>query len=174
MRFGVVVFPGSNCDHDAWYAVSHNLGHQAEFIWHDSATLGDVKGKPVISVSGHRTYPIEVNQAEQTFTLPADGAPLMVVFDKGDNVLKSVEFKKNAAMLIYQLKNAETVPDRAEAAVALGEMKDSPDAVAALGYAAQHDLFWGIRVESLKALGKIGGGAAEKQVLASTNDDQPY
>jgi len=40
MRFGVVVFPGSNCDHDAWYAVSHNLGHQAEFIWHDSSSLG--------------------------------------------------------------------------------------------------------------------------------------
>ena len=42
MRFGVVVFPGSNCDHDAWYAVSHNLGQQAEFIWHDSASLGNV------------------------------------------------------------------------------------------------------------------------------------
>src|SRR5713226_3074719 len=42
MRFGVVVFPGSNCDHDAWYAVSHNLGHSAEFIWHDSDRLGDV------------------------------------------------------------------------------------------------------------------------------------
>jgi phosphoribosylformylglycinamidine synthase len=42
MRFGVVVFPGSNCDHDAWYAVSHNLGHSAEFIWHDSKTLGPV------------------------------------------------------------------------------------------------------------------------------------
>jgi len=42
MRFGVIVFPGSNCDHDAWYAVNHNLGHRAEFIWHDSATLGDV------------------------------------------------------------------------------------------------------------------------------------
>jgi phosphoribosylformylglycinamidine synthase I len=40
MRFGVVVFPGSNCDHDAWYALSHNLGHSAEFIWHDSASLG--------------------------------------------------------------------------------------------------------------------------------------
>jgi phosphoribosylformylglycinamidine synthase subunit PurQ / glutaminase len=42
MRFGVVVFPGSNCDHDAWYALSHNLGHSAEFIWHDSASLGPV------------------------------------------------------------------------------------------------------------------------------------
>ena len=42
MKFGVVVFPGSNCDHDAWYAVSHNLGHQAEFVWHDSTRLGDL------------------------------------------------------------------------------------------------------------------------------------
>jgi phosphoribosylformylglycinamidine synthase len=42
MRFGVVVFPGSNCDHDAWYAVSKNLGHSAEFIWHDSSSLGGV------------------------------------------------------------------------------------------------------------------------------------
>ncbi len=42
MRFGVVVFPGSNCDHDAWYAVSHNLGQPAEFIWHDEASLGQV------------------------------------------------------------------------------------------------------------------------------------
>jgi phosphoribosylformylglycinamidine synthase len=38
----VVVFPGSNCDHDAWYAVTRNLGHRADFIWHDSAELGNV------------------------------------------------------------------------------------------------------------------------------------
>jgi phosphoribosylformylglycinamidine synthase len=42
MTFGVSVFPGSNCDHDAWFAVNHNLGQRAEFIWHDSATLGDI------------------------------------------------------------------------------------------------------------------------------------
>ena len=39
MRFGIVVFPGSNCDHDAWYALTHNLGQTAEFIWHDSRDL---------------------------------------------------------------------------------------------------------------------------------------
>ncbi|HUB34545.1 MAG TPA: phosphoribosylformylglycinamidine synthase subunit PurQ [Bryobacteraceae bacterium] len=42
MKFGVIVFPGSNCDHDAFYAVSGNLGQKAEFIWHESADLGDV------------------------------------------------------------------------------------------------------------------------------------
>jgi phosphoribosylformylglycinamidine synthase I len=42
MNFGVIVFPGSNCDHDAWYAVQQNLGQTARFIWHDSHELGDV------------------------------------------------------------------------------------------------------------------------------------
>jgi phosphoribosylformylglycinamidine synthase len=42
MKIGVVVFPGSNCDHDAWYAFSHNLGQQAEFLWHDSPSVGHV------------------------------------------------------------------------------------------------------------------------------------
>jgi len=42
MKFGVIVFPGSNCDHDCFYAVSQNLGEAAEFIWHDSPSLGDV------------------------------------------------------------------------------------------------------------------------------------
>ena len=42
MKFGVVVFPGSNCDHDAWFAVSNNLGQPAEMIWHDATSLGDV------------------------------------------------------------------------------------------------------------------------------------
>ncbi len=41
MKFGVVVFPGSNCDHDAWWAVTHNLGHEAEFLWHDDESLGN-------------------------------------------------------------------------------------------------------------------------------------
>ena len=42
MKFGVIVFPGSNCDHDAFYAAGHNLGESAEYIWHDSTSLGGV------------------------------------------------------------------------------------------------------------------------------------
>ena len=42
MKAGVIVFPGSNCDHDAWYAIERNLGANASFIWHDSGSLGDV------------------------------------------------------------------------------------------------------------------------------------
>ena len=41
MKFGVIVFPGSNRDHDAFYAAANILGQEAEFIWHDAIGLGD-------------------------------------------------------------------------------------------------------------------------------------
>src|SRR3989442_12442933 len=39
MKFGVVVFPGSNCDHDAFYAIGNVLKKPVEFIWHQSEDL---------------------------------------------------------------------------------------------------------------------------------------
>jgi phosphoribosylformylglycinamidine synthase subunit PurQ / glutaminase len=39
MKFGVVVFPGSNCDHDAYHATKHVLGQDAEFVWHKETSL---------------------------------------------------------------------------------------------------------------------------------------
>lgn len=42
MKFGVVVFPGSNCDHDCYYAVRDVLGRPARFIWHGERSLPDV------------------------------------------------------------------------------------------------------------------------------------
>ena len=39
MTFAVVVFPGSNSDRDAWYAVGHVLGEQAELVWHKDTDL---------------------------------------------------------------------------------------------------------------------------------------
>jgi phosphoribosylformylglycinamidine synthase subunit PurQ / glutaminase len=39
VRFAVVVFPGSNCDHDAYHAAKDVLGQQAEFVWHKDSHL---------------------------------------------------------------------------------------------------------------------------------------
>jgi phosphoribosylformylglycinamidine synthase len=39
VKFGVVVFPGSNCDHDAFHAIGHVLQKPVEFIWHQSQEL---------------------------------------------------------------------------------------------------------------------------------------
>jgi phosphoribosylformylglycinamidine synthase subunit PurQ / glutaminase len=42
IKFGVVVFPGSNCDHDAYYAAKKVLGQDAVFLWHKETHLQDV------------------------------------------------------------------------------------------------------------------------------------
>ncbi len=34
MKFGVIVFPGSNCDHDAYHVVSKHVGQPVDFVWH--------------------------------------------------------------------------------------------------------------------------------------------
>jgi len=39
MRFGVIVFPGSNCDHDSYYAVNSAAGQPVTFLWHESSDL---------------------------------------------------------------------------------------------------------------------------------------
>jgi phosphoribosylformylglycinamidine synthase len=49
MKFAIVVFPGSNCDHDAHHAAKHVLGQDAEFVWHKDASLG---GADVVILPG--------------------------------------------------------------------------------------------------------------------------
>jgi phosphoribosylformylglycinamidine synthase subunit PurQ / glutaminase len=49
MTFAVIVFPGSNCDHDAYHAAKHVLGQNAEFIWHKDTSL---KGADVVILPG--------------------------------------------------------------------------------------------------------------------------
>lgn len=49
MKFAVVVFPGSNCDHDAYHAAKHVLGQQAEFVWHKETSLA---GADVVILPG--------------------------------------------------------------------------------------------------------------------------
>jgi phosphoribosylformylglycinamidine synthase I len=38
--FGIIVFPGSNCDHDCYHALKHVLGTPARFIWHKETSIG--------------------------------------------------------------------------------------------------------------------------------------
>ena len=49
MKFAVVVFPGSNCDHDAYHAAKHVLGQDAEFVWHKDTSLA---GADVVVLPG--------------------------------------------------------------------------------------------------------------------------
>jgi phosphoribosylformylglycinamidine synthase len=49
MKFAIVVFPGSNCDHDAYHAAKHVLGQDAAFVWHKDTSLA---GADVVVLPG--------------------------------------------------------------------------------------------------------------------------
>lgn len=52
-KFGVVVFPGSNCDYDAYYSMKKILGYDAEFLWHKDK---DLKKSNIIILPGGFSY----------------------------------------------------------------------------------------------------------------------
>ena len=53
MKFAVIEFPGSNCDHDAYHAVRHVLGQEAEFVWHKET---DLRGADAVVLPGGFSY----------------------------------------------------------------------------------------------------------------------
>ncbi|MCS6783002.1 MAG: phosphoribosylformylglycinamidine synthase subunit PurQ [Gloeomargarita sp. SKYBB_i_bin120] len=53
MKWGIVVFPGSNCDRDMAWVTQHLLGQPTRFIWHEETELGDVE---VVVLPGGFSY----------------------------------------------------------------------------------------------------------------------
>lgn len=53
MKFGVVVFPGSNCDHDTYHVLKHVLREETVFLWHQER---DLKNVDVVVIPGGFSY----------------------------------------------------------------------------------------------------------------------
>lgn len=53
MKFAIIVFPGSNCDHDCYHIVKHVLGQPADFVWHKEK---DLSGYDVVILPGGFSY----------------------------------------------------------------------------------------------------------------------
>jgi len=129
----------------------------------------------ITNAAGAKFYNILVSKESESFSLPSETAPRMLLFDKGTQILKSVEFKKDKKEWLLQLKNASDLADRADAAVALGQLKNDDEASAALGEALRSDKTDGVRITAAKALGNLGSPAASRQLLDSLSSvTQPW
>jgi phosphoribosylformylglycinamidine synthase len=53
MKAGVVVFPGSNCDHDCYHVLKHVMNVETEFLWHKDS---DLKGVDLVILPGGFSY----------------------------------------------------------------------------------------------------------------------
>src|SRR5579871_505323 len=123
----------------------------------------------ITTAAGAKTYPIVVDKGEESYSLAADSAPLMVLFDKGGHVLKSAEFHKEKKEWVYQTKNATEVADRLDAVDALGKLKDDAEAIAVLGDALKTDKAWGVRATAAESLGGTKNAAAATALLEALN-----
>ena len=56
MKFGVVVFPGSNCDRDMQDALSHDLGYPVEMLWHKDSDLSHFTTDDCVVLPGGFSY----------------------------------------------------------------------------------------------------------------------
>jgi len=53
VKFGIIVFPGSNCDHDAYHVISKQVGQPVDFIWHRDT---DLKSFDALIIPGGFSY----------------------------------------------------------------------------------------------------------------------
>jgi aminopeptidase N len=112
------------------------------------------------------THSVDIGEPRERmfFTLPSK--PLMVRFDPGSTIPKSLKFPRSKEMLLYQLKNDSDVMGRIEAAQELVKVADG-DVIRALGEAALRDRFWGVQAEVAEALAEIRTDAARDVLIAA-------
>ncbi len=126
----------------------------------------------IVSQDGKHLYRIELDKAEQDFSFPSEEKPITVTFDKGNWILKRVQYKRTKDEYLYRLQNADDVIDRIDAAKGLqAEYGSGPEFVAsALEKALLEDPFWGVRVEVARILGELKTEGAEEALFKAYDD----
>ncbi|MDT5060328.1 MAG: aminopeptidase [Acidobacteriota bacterium] len=124
------------------------------------------------TAQGKRTEPIEITGRHQTFSFKLDSKPLLIRFDKGERILKKLDFPQPTARLAYQLANSSDAVGRIEAAEALAlmakRMKLDSNVIAALQRSAATDSYDGVRAASSSALKQVNSLTAKS---VATDED---
>jgi aminopeptidase N len=109
----------------------------------------------VTTPDGVSTHRVEVLSKDTTFTIPVLSKPELVLFDKGNWLLKELRFEKSPEEWRFQAEDASDPVDRIRAIQALRKLPDVEDAVPLLVKLSLHDNFWAVREEAISALGEI-------------------
>ncbi len=103
---------------------------------------------------GGQDVRLQIEEREHHFYIPTAKEPFMVLVDPEDSILKRLKWKADSGKLCNQLRKAENVLKRIEAAAELAKV-GSGEALAALEEAMHQDQFWGVSARAAKALGEI-------------------
>ncbi|HEX5132451.1 MAG TPA: M1 family aminopeptidase [Candidatus Krumholzibacteria bacterium] len=120
---------------------------------------------------GSRVQRLTIEQASQDFYFAVPSKPKMVIFDKGDWIVKTLDFSKAVDELLYQLDHADYMA-RLDAVVALGGKGSDARTVPALSGVIDSDAYWGIRREAALALGRVGTPAARDALIGGLGNGE--
>jgi aminopeptidase N len=114
-----------------------------------------------------QVFALRVQGAETRALFPLPQKPTLVLLDPdAECPVKRVKFEKPQDLLLRQLRAAENVIARIEAANSLAE-KPSAAVTQALARRLKAEKFWGVQQRIARALGKIGGAAARNALIAA-------
>jgi aminopeptidase N len=119
-----------------------------------------------------RNIKVQVEDREHHFYIPAEEEPSMVLVDPEDTILKRMRWKADSGKLSRQLKQAENVLKRIEAAAELTKVGDR-DAVKSLDEAMHQDPFWGVSARAAKGLGEIRTEKAMQALIGGLKVTHP-
>ena len=125
----------------------------------------------ITTAAGEKIHRVWIDSREKEFTFAVDSKPLIINFDRGNYLIKQVKFNRSDDELAYQLLHDSDVMGRVRAAIELKERK-SDASIKALGSASARDAFWGVRIESVKALAEMKSDAARDALIVATKDKE--
>ncbi|MEE9225213.1 MAG: M1 family aminopeptidase [Bacteroidota bacterium] len=129
----------------------------------------------ITTASGARTHRVLISEKQEEFTIPVDSKPLLVVFDKGNWILKEVRFPRSRKELIYQLRSSG---DAVERLTALEQLRSDSDAVSTgasfrvFRDVVLSDPFWAVRMEAVNAIGRMTIPEAEDALIEAYKDQK--
>lgn len=126
---------------------------------------------------GRKSERVDITKRTERFTFKLDGRPRMIVFDKGERVLKKLDFPQPGEMTVFQLTHSTDAIARITAAENLKQRGDTAlfaderrEAIQALRRALMNDSFYSVRAASASALSVFKSSEAISALIEATKD----
>jgi aminopeptidase N len=123
----------------------------------------------ITTAGGERIHRVLIDAPEKEFSFEVDSKPLIINFDRNNNIIKEVRFERSDQELAYQLLHDADVTGRLRAAAELGSRR-SETAIEALKQAALRDGFWGVRLEATRSLAGFKTEASRAALVEALKD----
>lgn len=123
----------------------------------------------ITTSKGTKIHSVVVDQVEQQFSFSVDEKPLIINFDRGNYILKTIKFTRTTDELIYQLHSDEDITGRIRAAIELKNTVYEP-AILALSKASKEDKSSLVRLQAIDSLSIAKGEVVKSALLAALTD----